>query len=224
MTSARVAGFSLNRPRTADVTVSVPGLRTPRIDMQRCSASIITNAPRGASALDERVGDLRREPLLHLRSFREAVDEPRELRQTGDASVVAGDVRDVRAPVERDQVVFADAVERDVAHQHHLVVVGLERDDEMTGGIVGETGADLGVHLRDARRRAHEAVAVGVFADRDEDLAHGLLDAAAVDRARDVGNGVQRFGVRHDVPFSRRGHGSVGGSSPAYSATNGRLR
>ena len=37
-------------PRTAEVTVSVPGLRTPRIDMQRCSASIITNAPRGASA------------------------------------------------------------------------------------------------------------------------------------------------------------------------------
>ena len=31
--------------------MSVPGLRTPRIDMQRCSASIITNAPRGASAV-----------------------------------------------------------------------------------------------------------------------------------------------------------------------------
>ena len=81
MTSARVAALSLNRPRTADVRVSVPGLRTPRIDMQRCSASIITNAPRGLEDLDDRVGDLGREPLLHLRPLGEAVDEARELRQ-----------------------------------------------------------------------------------------------------------------------------------------------
>ena len=79
--SERVAGESLNRPRTAEVTVRDPGLRTPRIDMQRCSASIITNAPRGLQSLDERVGDLRRQPLLHLRALREPVDETRELRQ-----------------------------------------------------------------------------------------------------------------------------------------------
>jgi hypothetical protein len=45
--SARVAGLSLNRPRTAEVTVSVPDFFTPRIDMHRCSHWISTNTPLG---------------------------------------------------------------------------------------------------------------------------------------------------------------------------------
>ena len=45
--SARVAAFVLNRPRTAEVMVSEPGFLTPRIDMQKCSASIITSTPVG---------------------------------------------------------------------------------------------------------------------------------------------------------------------------------
>ena len=49
MASARVAGSLRNRPWTADVIVVVPGLRTPRIDMQRCSASMTTSTPRGYS-------------------------------------------------------------------------------------------------------------------------------------------------------------------------------
>ena len=86
-----------------------PGLRTPRIDMQRCSASISTKAPRGASGVDDRVGDLGGEPLLHLRPLRVAVDEAGDLREPGDAAVVAGDVRDVGAAVEREEVVLAVA-------------------------------------------------------------------------------------------------------------------
>lgn len=46
MASARVAG-SRRLPRTALVTVFAPGLRTPRMDMHRCSASMTTIAPRG---------------------------------------------------------------------------------------------------------------------------------------------------------------------------------
>jgi hypothetical protein len=49
--SARVAGLSRKRPRTAEVTVTEPGLRTPRIDMQRCSASTTTRTPRGCRLL-----------------------------------------------------------------------------------------------------------------------------------------------------------------------------
>ena len=75
--------------------------------MQRCSASIIDEHARGLEPLDERVGDLGGEPLLHLRPPGEPVDEPRELRQPGDAAVVARDVRDVRRPVERREVVLA---------------------------------------------------------------------------------------------------------------------
>ena len=75
--SARVAGFSLNRPRTAEVTVSAPGFFTPRIDMQRCSASMTTKTC-GVSDVDERVGDLGREPLLHLGPLGEPVDQARQ--------------------------------------------------------------------------------------------------------------------------------------------------
>ena len=45
--SARVAG-SRSCPRTALVTVRAVDLRTPRIDMQRCSQSIITITPSGS--------------------------------------------------------------------------------------------------------------------------------------------------------------------------------
>ena len=51
MASARVAGSVRNSPRTDEVTVSVPGFFTPRIDMHRCSASMTTNTPRGESTV-----------------------------------------------------------------------------------------------------------------------------------------------------------------------------
>ena len=46
---ARVAALLLKSPRTAEVIVSEPGFFTPRIDMQKCSASIITSTPAGSS-------------------------------------------------------------------------------------------------------------------------------------------------------------------------------
>ena len=49
MASMRVDMESRKDPRTAEVTVTAPGLRTPRMLMQRCSASITTRAPRGSS-------------------------------------------------------------------------------------------------------------------------------------------------------------------------------
>ena len=44
MASDRVAALRM-MPRTAEVTVLEPGLRTPRMDMHRCSAST-TSTPR----------------------------------------------------------------------------------------------------------------------------------------------------------------------------------
>ena len=87
--------------------MSDPAFFTPRIDMHRCSHWISTKTPFGLELLDERVGDLGGEPLLHLRPAGEALDEPRDLREAGDAAVVAGDVRDVGHAVERGQVVLA---------------------------------------------------------------------------------------------------------------------
>ena len=61
--------------------------------------------------LDERVGDLLAEPLLHGEAPREQAHEPRQLRDADDP--VAGDVADVRDAVERQRVVLAEALERD---------------------------------------------------------------------------------------------------------------
>ena len=68
MASKRVAVLSRNRPRTAEVTVAAPGLRTPRIDMQRCSASMTTSTPLRLQGALDLVGDLGGQPLLHLRA------------------------------------------------------------------------------------------------------------------------------------------------------------
>ena len=46
MASERVAALRM-MPRTAEVTVLEPGLRTPRIDIHRCSASTTTSTPGG---------------------------------------------------------------------------------------------------------------------------------------------------------------------------------
>src|SRR5437667_12830931 len=45
ITSARLAALLRKCPRTADVTMVEPGMRTPRIDTHRCSASTTTNTP-----------------------------------------------------------------------------------------------------------------------------------------------------------------------------------
>ena len=80
MASARVATSRIC-PRTADVTVREPGLRTPRIDMHRCSHSTTTSTPRGWSSATSASAICGGEPLLHLRAAREHVDQPGELAQ-----------------------------------------------------------------------------------------------------------------------------------------------
>ncbi len=48
-----VLALSLKMPRTAEVVVREPGLRTPRMAMHRCSASMTTITPRGCSESTE---------------------------------------------------------------------------------------------------------------------------------------------------------------------------
>src|SRR5262249_47031865 len=126
--------------------------------------------------VDEGVGDLGGQPLLHLGALGEPGDHARQLRQPGDAPVGVGDVRDVGAPVERNEVVLAVAGERDVAHHHHLVVIGLEGGRDVTARVLTQAAEDLLVHVGDAARRVLEPIAIRVLADRLEDLAHGTLD------------------------------------------------
>src|SRR2546421_1273076 len=82
-------------------------------------------------------------------------------------------------------MVLAEAVDLDVADQHHFLVVGLERGRQYLGGVDAQPGEQLGVRLRDPGRGLPQAVPVGVLADGDEDLPHRVLDPLEVDRLLD---------------------------------------
>ena len=73
--------------------------------------------------LDQGVGNLRGQTLLHLRTLRIHFDQARQLRQTAHATIGGRDVGDVRLAEERHQVMLAHGVEIDVAHKHHFAAV-----------------------------------------------------------------------------------------------------
>ena len=123
----------------------------------------------------QRVGDLARQALLHLRALREHLHQTRELRQAAHAPGGCGDVADVRLAEERHEVMLAHGVERDVAHEHHLVAMLVERGLEVDGRVLRQAGEHLLVHAGDARRGFLQALAVGVLADALEDKAHALF-------------------------------------------------
>jgi hypothetical protein len=68
-------------------------------------------------------------------------------------------------------------------------VVGLEGGGEDLGRVDAEPGEELRVRPRDPSRGALQPVAVGIFADRDQDLADRFLDPPEVDGLLDRGSG-----------------------------------
>ena len=158
----------------------VPGLRTPRITAHRCEASMTTPTPLRLQALHQEVGDLLGHPLLYLQASRVHLDDARDLGQADDPTF--GDVRDRRLAEERQQVVLAQAVERDVLDDHHLAVVDIEDGVvDQPLGIDVIAGGQLAVHAPHRAGRFREAVAVGILAHLDQDLAYGSLDRLARD-------------------------------------------
>ena len=90
----------------------------------------------------------------------------------------------MRAADERQQVVLAHGVKRDVSHDDELLVARLvELLAQVTGRVVGDASEQLLARARHAVRRADEPRAVRVLADADEKLADGSLDARSVDTA-----------------------------------------
>ena len=167
--------------------------------------------------LDERVGDLLAEPLLHREAAREQAHEPRQLRDADD--LVAGDVAHVCDAVERQRVVLTEADERD----RPLDDLPGERERELRrlarkGGhqllVAVVAGRRVVERTQEPRRRLPRPRRGQVHPERSEDLADVLLEAPPL-RGRDVaGRGVEiRFGrlpqvddcfqIHHYLPFSR---------------------
>ena len=137
--------------------------------------------PAGRERAIDRLRDLGRQAFLDLR-LREQVDDPRDLRQTGDLLRLVGDVRDMRLPGERDQVVLAERLQRDVADHDQLVVVGAFHHRDELRGVLADPGERLLVHAGDARGRFPQAAPVGVLTDPFKDQAYAFLDLLGVER------------------------------------------
>ena len=130
----------------------------------------------------QRVGDLRGQPFLHLRAFGIQIDKPRDLRKPGDPAVLAWDVPDVRHPVERNKVVLAGGVQRNLLDQHHFVVL-LVKGGVQHGIRIGvQPGEHLLVRPSDPRRGLLQPVPVGIFPDRNQQFTHRRFGARLVER------------------------------------------
>ena len=143
---------------------------------------------RRVEPLHQLVGDLHREPFLHLQPLGEAVDEAGELGQPTDPARLSGYVHDVRLADEGQQVMLADRREGDVSHHHHFVVVDLELPLEMCTGILAVPGEELAKRAGDPRRGLGQSVALGIFADGDEELTDGSLGSLGVEGMWFVGH------------------------------------
>ena len=161
-----------------------PGLRTPRIDMHRCSHSTTTMTPRGsrmrtsASAICVVSRSCTCGRLAKTSTRRASLDSP-VIRPSR-----ARDVADVRDAVEGHQVVLAGGVHLDVptstisSWPRSKVVV------RTSSRLLAQPGEQLGVRPRDPRRGVAQAVARRVLADGGEQLAHGGLGPLGRSRAQ----------------------------------------
>ncbi len=200
-------------------------MRTPRIDMHRCSHSTTTIDALDLQVGHQRVGDLRGQPFLHLGATGEEVDQAGDLRQAGDPAVLRRDVADVGDAVERHEVVLAGAVDLDVAHDDHLVVVDGEGRLQHALGRRVEAREGLGVGAGDPVRGVAEPLTVGVLTDGDEQLPHRRRGAVVVDRHRGQWS-LQCSSVGSTRPPSGtsitwvRGSSSARGWAPASAASS----
>ncbi len=136
----------------------------------------------------DRGRDLRGQVLLRLQAPRIDVDQPRDLGQAHHA--LGRHIGDVRLAGERHHVVLAVRIERDVAHQHEIVVAaGLrERAVEHLGRAFLVAAEQLLIGAHEPLRRLDQALAVRIVADIGEQGAHRLFGLLAR-RARDGRHG-----------------------------------
>jgi hypothetical protein len=87
----------------------------------------------------------------------------------------------MRGADERQQVVFAHAVETDVAHQNKLIVLLGKNSLEMTAWIQMQTLKQFRIHPRDTRWCFQQTLSVRIFSNRSQYFANGSLNAREID-------------------------------------------
>src|SRR5690554_3947458 len=164
------------------------------------------HTPRGES-VGEGVRDLFGQPLLELRSGSERVDHPGQAAEPHD--VVRRGVRDMSHPQERQQMVFADGPELDVAQQHKRAT-GIVGDGvrEVGERVDSHAGEELAIRLSDALRGVDQSRPRRVVTDRIQQFGDCRADARRVDIRCGIADGIRpvrgdiAWGAGHDLPYA----------------------
>jgi uncharacterized protein YeaO (DUF488 family) len=122
------------------------------------------------------VGDLRGQPFLDLQVTAEELDDPAEFAEADDP--LAREVRHVRDPVKREQVVHAQRVKRDRPSDDELVVAVVVGKG---GGAKCLRREQLGVGVGDPARCLLESLTIDVGAEGLEQIPGCTLDGGVVD-------------------------------------------
>lgn len=137
--------------------------------------------PLGFDRRPDDVGRLGGQDFLRGRLPSQNFDHPGQMRKTGDL-VVAGYIGNMRFSEERQQVMLAHGIKRDVADDDQLVaVVGMVEGD-LAPGIDPDPGEGFLVKIGDSPRGVDQALAVEVFADTGKDQANALDDFLFINR------------------------------------------
>ena len=137
--------------------------------------------PAGVQALHHGIGHLGREPLLHLWTAGVDVDQPGDLAQPGDPAVSGGDVGHVCHTDEGQQMVFAERVHLDVAHEHHLVMRHVEGGGQDLGGVLAHPAEQFASRLRHPGGSLAQPVSIRILTDGQQELTHCSLGPDDVD-------------------------------------------
>ena len=132
-----------------------------------------------ARILDQRVGDLLGQTLLHLRPASIHLDQSGELAQPHHP-VLGGNIAHMGHAVERQQVMLAHRIQFDVLDQHQFVGIHVEVLLQHIGRGSLQTGEQLAARAGDTVRRFHQPLALGILANRLQEQTYGLAHAFLV--------------------------------------------
>src|SRR5216683_3020375 len=146
-------------------------LHSAHLDAQMASLDDHTDPARSDEGIDC-LCYLPSHPFLKLKPVGVSVDQPRQLAQTYDPAV--GNVADVRAPKEREQMMLTQTEEADVLHDDHVVVTiegeeGITHDGRWIGGIAF---GQVSKRFSDPAGSFEQTLAVWILAQLLEESCH----------------------------------------------------
>ena len=166
--------------RTAVVSIRAPGLRMPRMDIQRCSASSSTTTISGCKALYMASATSAVSRSCTCGLGRGHLQSAAQLAYPGDP--VSGHIADPGLSEKGQQVVLAHRIEGQMAHRHRVVGYGLENCVNSVFRARAHASEEGLVHPGHPGRRMLQAFPARVFADGFQDVGHRLLYPALLDR------------------------------------------